>query len=384
MALKSGLAAQLGIVDEGTYGVPVTVTRFLPFYSESIKTTIDRIESKGIIAGRRTVDASQWAAGDIKVGGSVQMELYDHSLGILLKHMFGSSTITGAGPYTNTFVPGDLTGKSFTMQIGRPDVGTGTVRPFTLDGCKIPSWALECSVGEIATLNFDVVAESEILYRTVTDGVTTSGSATITSATAVFTKNDEGKPISSGTAAIPVGATVLQYVSATQVTISANATATTASNTFTIGVALASASYGTLNPVTYVGGSLSIAGSSVPVKKFGITANNGLTVDRRFVGSQYMSEPLEAERRSYMFDLLSEFTDLTVYNRYVNAGTAALVLTLASGANTYVVTSNVRFDGETPTVDGSKVIENPMKAVAIGTTDAATITLVTTNSDSVI
>jgi Pectate lyase superfamily protein len=60
--------------------------------------------------------------------------------------------------------------------------------------------------------------------RTFTDGVTTIGSATLTSATAAFTAADVGKGISG--AGIPVRTTILSVQSATSLTMSANATAT--------------------------------------------------------------------------------------------------------------------------------------------------------------
>lgn len=72
-------------------------------------------------------------------------------------------------------------------------------------------------------LAVDLVPVSEPA-RTVTDGATTSASAVVTSATAAFTDGDVGKGIS-GTG-IPGGTTILSRQSATQVTMSANATAT--------------------------------------------------------------------------------------------------------------------------------------------------------------
>lgn len=65
-----------------------------------------------------------------------------------------------------------------------------------------------------------------------TDGSTTSGSATLTSASAGFTTGDVGRVLS-GTN-IPYGTTVLAYISGTQVTMSANASGTGTNQTFTI------------------------------------------------------------------------------------------------------------------------------------------------------
>jgi len=60
--------------------------------------------------------------------------------------------------------------------------------------------------------------------RTVTDGATTSGSATITSATAAFTAGDVGGAVSG--AGIPAGTTIASVTNATTAVMSANATAT--------------------------------------------------------------------------------------------------------------------------------------------------------------
>jgi hypothetical protein len=68
--------------------------------------------------------------------------------------------------------------------------------------------------------------------RTVTDGVTTSTSATVTSATANFTTNDIGRTISG--AGIPANSTIITINSGTSVVISANATATATAVSLTI------------------------------------------------------------------------------------------------------------------------------------------------------
>jgi hypothetical protein len=69
--------------------------------------------------------------------------------------------------------------------------------------------------------------------RTVTDGVTTAASTTVTSATAAFTATDVGRTIAGGS--IPAGATITAVGSATSVTISAAATASATAVTLTLG-----------------------------------------------------------------------------------------------------------------------------------------------------
>jgi hypothetical protein len=165
MAIGSGMAAQLGVVAETTWGQAVTVTRFYPLVNESISQDIERLESEGIIAGARVLRSSQWDPGDISVGGDVGLELYQQFAALLFEHMFGTiSSSATAGIATHTVTPGDLTGKSLTVQVGRPMV-TGTVIPYTYSGVKIASWELSVATGENATLGLTLIGKDE------TDGI---------------------------------------------------------------------------------------------------------------------------------------------------------------------------------------------------------------------
>ena len=160
---RSGIAAQFGLVAETTYGTAVTVSRFLPFASESLALDIERIEAEGIRAGRGVLHADDWYAGRRMVEGDFTTEAYDRSTAILFAQALGGSATTGTGPtYTHTITPAvaSLFGRSMTIQVGRPDVG-GTVRPFTYTGCKVQSLELSCAAGELAQLNVGIVGRNE-------------------------------------------------------------------------------------------------------------------------------------------------------------------------------------------------------------------------------
>lgn len=159
MGLASGLAAQLGFKSESVYGTGVAVDTFCPFVSESLTEAIDQLMSKGIIAGARLPRSQQWAQGNHVIAGALGLELYDRTTAILFKHMLGAVVTTGSGPYVHTLTPGDLTGKSLSIQVGVPD-NTATVQPFTFAGCKIPKWQLGLKKGEIATLGLDIVGKT--------------------------------------------------------------------------------------------------------------------------------------------------------------------------------------------------------------------------------
>ena len=382
MALKSGLAGQAGFVTETTVGLAKTPTLFLPLVDESISLEKERLESDAIFAGRRVLDSDQWNGGPITVGGDVGLELTNRGLGTLFRHMFGGKSTSGAGPYTHTFTPGDLSDLSFTTQIGVPGVG-GTVHPKTASGCKVASWELSCSAGEIATLGLSLVGQLlQMGSRVVTNGVTTNTDATVTSATAAFTNADLGKSIT-GTG-IPASSVITAINSATSVEISAAATATGTGVTLTIGMPLASATLPeNIRPLKFNHGAITINGTAVPVKAISLAGDNGLASDRMFIGSEYIAEPLEADLRTYDGSVDIEFTDLTQYDRFINGTEVALVLAFTSGADSVTITTNVRYDGAAAAVAGKGIVEQslPIKCVGDGS-DGDAITVVLVNGDS--
>jgi hypothetical protein len=149
----------------------------------------------------------------------------------------------------------------------------------------------------------------------------------------------------------------------------------------TTGVTLATASYTTSQKAfKFSGATLTIAGSTVDVKQLTLSGDNALE-GRLFNGSQYSKEPIQTGLRVYGGSVQPEFTDLTLYNRFVNHTEAALVTTFTSGTDTLVVTENVRFDGETPNVGGRGIVDQPLPFTAVASTssDASAITAVYTS-----
>lgn len=313
MTAPAGISAQLGFVPEATFGTAVSVDTFHPgFVSEAIKQEIARIESQGLRAGRRVTHA--WKPGGKTVGGNVTLELWSEPLAGLLEHLFGTVATTGAeAPYTHTASPGDLTGKSLTVQVGRPDIG-GTVRAFTYAGVKIASWTLSCSVGEIPTLELELSAQSE-------DTEASLESASYPSAAA---------------------------------------------------------------PFVFTEGSLSIAGSQIAViQDMTLEAGNTLATDRHRIASATVREQLENGFREYTGSLTADFEDLTAYNRFVNGDEVAQVMKFDNGTDSLTITTNTRYDGETPEVGGPEQLTQPLPYKALSSTsDSAAIQAVLVNPES--
>lgn len=308
----AGIDAQIGMAAETTYGTYVAPTRFYEFVNESLKFNIQRIESAGIRAGRRT--QHRWKPGVRSVTGDINMELVPQDLGLILQHILGDPVTTGADPYTHTFTGlGAIDAKSMTIQVGRPDEG-GVVRAFSYLGCKFTELSISCKTGEFATAKLGVYGREEVTSQ-----------------------------------------------------------------------ALATATYDAeLEPFVFVEGSLSIAGSVVEVMSVDYTINANLAIDRHRVGAgtgrpkKALVNGLAAISGTFQAD----FENLTNYNRYVNGTEASLVLNFDAGTDKKLtITSNVRFDGETPTVGGMELLSLQQPFAATGSTDANVITAVLVNSD---
>lgn len=166
MALASGLAGFFGFEPEATPGTFEAPTNFLPLVSESVMLQQERLESDGILAGRRVIDSDQWNGGPQTVGGQVQVELSTLGLVPLFTAALGAVSSAGSDPYTHTLTPGDLSDDALSLQFGRPAI-TGTVHPFSYAGCKILSWEMACQSGAIATFGFDVQGESQATDETL-------------------------------------------------------------------------------------------------------------------------------------------------------------------------------------------------------------------------
>lgn len=396
MTAPSGLSAQLMLAEESTYGTFVTPARAWDLVSETLQQKIDRIESKGLRGGRRVLTSQQWVPGKVVVAGDLMLEPDQVSFGVFWKHALGTVVTSGSSGvgFTHTCTPGDLTGKSLTVQVGRPDI-TGVIRPFSYTGCKVNQWELSCKAGELANLKVALVAQAESTAQTlgkpyystgtrsVSDGATNSNT-TVTSATAAFTQADVNAPISGGS--IPAAATIVTVTNATTVTISAAAGSTATNVTLVIGAPA-------MGPLVFVQGLLQIGGSEVDVKDLVLKGNNGLDANRFFVrpSGQLIKEPLEQAWRTWDGTLTADFTDLTLYARYTSGAEATLVLTFTGGvipgtANNYTttITMNVRHDGQTPNVAGPQLLTQPLQFKAIANTglDSSAITVAYLTSDA--
>ena len=167
MAVGSGLAAQVGFAIETTNGTRQAPSSFVEFNQESLQCQRERIERRGLKAGRRLRHA--WAVGTRQVSGQINFDLSAETVGTLFRAAIGAvATTTTTGGNQHVFTAGDL--PSLSLQVGKPSVD-GTVHPFDYVGCKVNSFELSVNPNEFVTMQLDLVGEDELL-----DGTTAAAS----------------------------------------------------------------------------------------------------------------------------------------------------------------------------------------------------------------
>lgn len=320
----SGLQSQLMFAQETTYGTRVVPTKGAEFISESLKLEIERMEGRGLRAGRRVLTSSQWQPGKRSAGGDLEMELLNTGTGLLWKHALGAtSTVAGTGFSTHTYTPADLQTLSMTMQVGKPDVA-GTVRPFDYLGCKIASWEVSCSAGEIAMAKFSILAADESTAQSLASATYPANHVPLTFAKGVLSIAAAGVDVKEATFSVDNGLAGDRY--------------------FLRSSAL----------------------RKQPLENAWRAATGSLVAD---------FESLTAYNR------FVNGTEAALSLKFTGADIAGSTpLTPFS----FEIVANVRFDGETPAVSGPELLEQPLqfKAVASGAADSTAYNIIRVTSEA--
>lgn len=123
---------------------------------------------------------------------------------------------------------------------------------------------------------------------------------------------------------------------------------------------LATAAYPSgMENLTWVGGTVTIGGTAVPVTEFSLNVNNGLNTDRRYIQGSADKKEQTGGRREGSFSLTADFDSLTQRNR--------AAATSASSAQAAIVAT-----WQGPTLLGSTIYPTLQVTVPVGQFDAWT------------
>jgi hypothetical protein len=119
---------------------------------------------------------------------------------------------------------------------------------------------------------------------------------------------------------------------------------------------------------TFVHGTIELGGAEIPVNQAGWTLENSLDIDRHRLGSAHRRVPQRSGFRQLTGSFNADFQDLTHYNRFVSGEHAALTLNFEGGPigtsgefAAFVLRTEVRTDGNTPTVQGPQEIRQELE-----------------------
>ena len=354
----AGLSGTAGIATETTNGTAITPTHFLEFNSESMKGDKNVVQGKGLRGGATGsgggpgagtglyMRTSRRVVGSWGAKGGLVFDAPYNGLGLWLEHMLGAynpGVTAGTNnplvveqsattAYLQTYAPGSLAGKTFTLQIGKPD-STGTVRPFTYVGCKVGDWELATEVNKYATFTLGIDAWQEL---TPDNPQSTTAGPALTAAS--YTAGE-------------------QFFHFREATIFNGGTLTTTAGITTLGTPTAAAR------VTKASVKQTMPHDD---SRFFIAGTGG-TGGSAVAGVK--SEQLENEFRTISGALDVEFYSLAAYYDVFYGDTTANLLLTFTGpvaiASTYyptlsILVPNIKYDGETPAVAGPGILNHSL------------------------
>ena len=403
----SGLAAQLVVKDEATYGVAPALTSGINSYEfkgetlELKKTTVD---GEGLAAGRVYKRTRRRVLTNYDVTGDIVMEMPTRNLGWWARYMIGDFSnsapveLASSGIYRTVFQPVSTQfGHSFTVQKGAPAVDA-TVEPFAYVGCKLSGWQLSVATGAIASLTLHVDGRNELAgagngdplngsvpalatWNPVTEGLGMSvfhfrEAVVYTGGTPTM---GAGKTLTPP--AVPASGTPQSNTAGMNVWVTITNGTGTVSAVVVNGVQVGTAAGSYLLPagqsitVTYSAGTItwtwaqaivSLAGETAAGNIKDISLGQSFTLDanRIFVGTQgFKSEQIENGYRGVTGSFTVEWLSAeSYYNAYAADTTTSIQLTFTGptvGGQTYLadfIIPNIKLGGESVKVPGPAVL----------------------------
>lgn len=394
MALGAGLSASFGIATETTPLVPVAVTRFAEFDSESMATKKHVVQGVGLRGGGLVRRAQRRIYVSREAQGGVNFDAMTNGFGLFLQHMLGSYTTApvsiGGGLYRQIHNTGPLAGKTFTTQIIKPDT-TGVLAPqaFTYPGCKVTDWELSVAqAGQVKVkLTIDAIDEatpSNGFSATTTSAASVAAAVSISTAATIPAGSwivvdvgllaevvQTGTPTGAGPYTIPItslGGLAQAHASGVYVGSSTNVNYGAATAIQTASYNAATNMFAFQQGKIVAGGTTASAaglwtntgGQTVAnVRTVSIKGKNPVKADRWGLGQTTRSEQIDNNFRDYTGALDVEYNGRAFYDAYAADIPMCVVLTFTAPSGALLqVFAPIGFqeDGASPSVAGPDIL----------------------------
>lgn len=419
MALGAGLSATFGIATETTVGTPVAATRFYEFSSETMGLKKHIAQASGLRGGGLVRRAARRVDVAREAHGGINFDVTTSGMGVLLQHMLGSFSTApvsaNGGLYKQIHNTGALAGKSFTMQIVKPDT-TGVLAPqaFTYPGCKITGWELAVAQQGLLQIKLTIDALDEATpsnaFAATTLSSATTAAATSFSSVATIPAGSwvvvdsglnaevvqTGTPTGAGPYSIPVtspGGLALAHASGVYVGSATNvnygSAAGLATASYTAGTTMFAFQQGKIiagGSTTAVAGQWTNTGGQTVanVRTVSIKGTNPVKADRWGLGQQVRSEQLDNNWRDYTAALDVEYNGRAFYDAYAADIPTVMQLTFtAPNGAVLQVYAPVGFqeDGASPSVAGPDILMQKLSLTLLDDGTNGALQVVYTSTD---
>src|SRR5258707_9532619 len=175
MPYASGLSGQVMAVAAPSYGDSATVVNpSYEFLSENFVFNPTWLDGVGLKSGQAYNRASRTVQSRFDVNGDLTMEFTSgeaansiaDSMGFWVKYSLGSTlttpTVVLGTAYKQVHTNGSKAGQFITVQVGRPQILSTTVQPFTYTGVKITDTEFSCNDNQIAQLKVTCDGRTEL------------------------------------------------------------------------------------------------------------------------------------------------------------------------------------------------------------------------------
>jgi len=217
MGIPSGLGAQLGIATESAYGTYTAPTTFLKPTSESIERSNNYVRTFGLGGGSLVQDKNLHVQTTRTAAGAIALDVLDKGFGKFLNMLHGNAVTPAAltgGLFRQVHNVGLTapTGKSLTVQVGRPDA-SGTVQPFSYLGCKVTQLAFTLELNGVVSASVTLDARDEVTNQTLATATYATNAVpfNFTNATIEFDDVLLTDCVTSATVTIPLSLKVDRY-----------------------------------------------------------------------------------------------------------------------------------------------------------------------------